>query len=144
MWIDGEPGFGAWLWLHNSLRWRFLSLWEGLRAYPKEILPPPSVDFGIKIEQLRSVFGEIRSYDSDNYNYSYDDGNFTAIWEAITADIVWTVFSSNPERPYEEMIINLVFEGSLYRQRINAQIGSHTFNQNEMGKSVEVKVEFKQ
>ena len=140
--LEIEHSFYAWFWFHNSLRWRFLSLWEGLGKMLFKNLPPPSVDFGIKVEQLRSVLGGIDYWDNNNsYGIS---GDFRAIWEAITADIVWTIYSSNHNRPYREMILNLVFEGSLYRQRINAKVGGKTFNQNDMGKSVELKIELRQ
>ena len=131
--LDSSRDFGAWFWLNNSLSWRFLSLWEGLGDL-KASSPPPSIDFGIKIEQLRSVLG-------GNYTSSKD---FTAIWEAITADLVWTIDSSdNPYSFHEVELINLVFELSWYRHRINAEIGGNTFNQNEAGKSVGVKLEMR-
>ena len=138
-WAGDGSNFGAWFWHNGSLSWRFLSFWEGLRGYPKEISYPPPVDFGIKVEQLRSILGGVY-LDND----SEVDGDFTAIWEAVTADIVWTIFSDNPNRPYKESTVNLVVEGSLYRQRLNGRIdGGKTFSQNEMGKSLEVKIEFK-
>ena len=143
--MELEPGFGAWLWSHNSLRWRSLSLWEGLRANPKKNLPPPSVDFGIKVEQLRSISGGISYSDADDKStLAVAGGDFTAIWEAITADIVWTIYSSDHDRPYQEWILNLVFEGYWYRQRLNAKSRGRTFNQNDMGKGVELKIELRQ
>ena len=106
---------------------------------PRRSLTPPSVDFGIKVEQLRSILGGIHLNNDNN-----TVGDFTAIWEAVTADIVWTIFSDNPNRPYKESTINLVIEGSLYRQRLNAKIdGGKTFSQNEIGKSLEIKVKLK-
>ena len=144
-WAGDNYNFGAWLWHNASLSWRFLSLWEGLRGYPQDISYPPPVDFGIKVEQLRSIFGGIHfDYDPDGDFTVMPDGDFTAIWEAVTATIVWIIFSDNPNRPFKESTINLVIEGSLYRQRLNAKLGGgKTFSQNEMGKSLEVKIEFK-
>ena len=143
-WAGDKSDFGAWLWLNTSLNWRFLSLWEALRDASSSLHPPP-VDFGIKVEQLRSLFGWIYLNDNDDkWLYYVDDGEFTAIWQAVTADIVWTIFSNKNNMPDKEAVLNLVIEGSLFRQYLNAKLyGGKTFFQDKVGKRLEVKIELK-
>ncbi len=139
-WAGDEADFHAVLWHHGSLEFRFRSFWGDLQFdiasdypllyYATSKEPPPPIDFGIKVEQLRSLFGDIDLPDAG-------DGGFTAIWEAVTADIVLTLFSG--ER--REGSLSIALEGSVYRQRIDGEIdGGKSFSQNVRGRRITGKI----
>ena len=98
------------------------------RESADDVLP---IDVGIKAEQLRTLFGNIEKKNGE-------EGDFTAIWESILADVRLQIYSGYARNDG----LFLVGEFEAYRQRINAQLEEGgAFSQQASGKRITLKLE---